>query len=72
MNRCYTISDRARKNGPIWHLPDGPEQRARDELMKNSQQSNTSSVGCDSVNPNKWSDPKFQPWMFGFDTTQDV
>jgi salicylate hydroxylase len=69
--RCYIILDGARNNGRIWHLPDGPEQRSRDEGMRNGPQSSaTSEIG--SENPNRWSDPKFQPWMFGFDAHTDV
>jgi salicylate hydroxylase len=75
MERCYTILDGARNNGAIWHLADGPQQRARDERMKNgSKPRKPSDAGADTgaENPNKWSDPKFQPWMFGFDATEDV
>lgn len=69
MDRCYTILDGARNNGAIWHLPDGEEQRIRDERMKSCS---LPREGYNGDNPNKWSDPKFQPWMFGFDAREDV
>src|SRR5271154_7199235 len=76
MERCYTILDGARNNGAIWHLEDGPEQQARDERMKKGSKPRKPSLPDDGStaedNPNKWSDPKFQPWMFGFDATEDV
>lgn len=69
-DRCYLILDGARNNGAIWHLPDGPQQQERDERMRCGPQKQVSDEGAE--NPNKWSDPKFQPWMFGYDAYAQV
>ena len=54
--RAETIQAGARKNGDIWHLPDGDEQEERDSLMK----------ARDGHNPDQWSDREFQQWLFGW------
>lgn len=56
MNRAQIIQAGARKNGDIWHLPDGDEQIERDALMR----------ARDGHNPNQWSDREFQQWLFGW------
>ena len=69
-DRCYLIADSARATGLTWHLPDGPEQQRRDEAIKRGSKPKVSvEMG---VNPNKWSDPNFQPWMFGYDAFSEV
>ena len=71
-DRCYTILDSSRKNADIWHLPDGPAQRERDKGIKKGSKVNFESTQIEEQNPNRWSDAKFQPWMFGFDVFEDV
>ena len=71
-DRCYTILDSSRNNAGIWHLPDGPAQRERDERMKKGSKAKFDSTQIEEHNPNRWSDAKFQPWMFGFDVYEDV
>ncbi|ORX60649.1 FAD/NAD(P)-binding domain-containing protein, partial [Hesseltinella vesiculosa] len=46
--------------GGTWHLPDGPQQQARDAALKRDAVRSGKS-------PNKWSDEEFQPWLFGHD-----
>jgi salicylate hydroxylase len=70
LDRCHIILDAARNNGNIWHLADGPEQQKRDEQMR--QRSTVRVATTAQENPNKWSDPKFQPWMFGHDAFAHV
>lgn len=70
LDRCYIILDGARNNGKIWHLADGPEQQKRDERMRHG--STAKITESSPENPNKWSDPKFQPWMFGYDAFAHV
>lgn len=70
LDRCYLILDGARNNGAIWHLADGPEQQERDKKMALGPQKRT--IDGNDGNPNKWSDPKFQPWMFGYDASSEV
>jgi len=59
--RAETIQAGARKNGHIWHLPDGEEQEERDALMKQR----------DGHNPDQWSDREFQKWLFGWNAFTD-
>ncbi|KAK6459478.1 uncharacterized protein RJT20DRAFT_147171 [Scheffersomyces xylosifermentans] len=59
--RTETIQAGARKNGHIWHLPDGEEQEERDALMKQR----------DGHNPDQWSDRDFQKWLFGWNAFTD-
>ncbi|ANB14630.1 hypothetical protein AWJ20_2235 [Sugiyamaella lignohabitans] len=61
--RCEKIQRGARDNGYIWHMPDGEEQEQRDSDMKLQP--------ADKKNPNQWSDPLFQKWMFGWDAFRD-
>lgn len=68
-DRCYAILDGARNNGAIWHLPDGPEQQRRDQGMRAGPKP---AAELTEQNPNRWSDPKFQPWMFGYDASAEV
>ncbi|KAK0735523.1 salicylate hydroxylase-like protein [Apiosordaria backusii] len=45
------------------HLPDGPEQEARDEIM-------TSQLGQEDVRPgfpSRWTDPEIQGFLYGYD-----
>jgi salicylate hydroxylase len=73
LDRCYIILDAARNNGNIWHLADGPEQQKRDEQMRHRSVVKIASTATTTHdNPNKWSDPKFQPWMFGHDAFAHV
>ncbi|EEP76553.1 conserved hypothetical protein [Uncinocarpus reesii 1704] len=63
--RCERIQAGARENGHIWHFADGPEQIARDRAMKAvAHEGNEDSA---TYNPNRWSDPEFQPWLLGHD-----
>ncbi|KAK6205239.1 salicylate hydroxylase [Scheffersomyces amazonensis] len=59
--RVETIQAGARKNGHIWHLPDGDEQEERDALM----------AARDGHSPDQWSDREFQQWLFGWNAFTD-
>jgi salicylate hydroxylase len=86
MDRVHIVTDGARETVLTWHLPDGPEQQARDaKLLKSApakppekpsgEQSGLgagATVKVTAENPNSWSDPLFQPWLFGFDAVADV
>lgn len=72
-DRCHIILDAARNNGDIWHLPDGPEQEKRDQGMREGpKETIVADQSAKIENPNRWSDPSFQPWMFGFDAAAEV
>lgn len=62
--RAEIIQKGALENGDIWHMPDGDDQVARDLAMKMTPEEIKKNLG---KNPNQWSDPKFQPWLFGHD-----
>ena len=54
-------------NGKLWHFPDGPEQRARDEAMKPEVE------GKHFLrSPNQWSDPVTQWWSYGYDAEEAI
>lgn len=72
LDRCYMILDGARNNGNVWHLADGPAQIERDKKMAMGPQPQEQTEAASGGNPNKWSDPKFQPWMFGYDARSEV
>lgn len=50
-----------------FHMLDGPEQQARDELM-------LSKLGkeIDCKFPSRWQCPEVQPWLFGYDARDEV
>ncbi|KAF2168953.1 hypothetical protein M409DRAFT_65291 [Zasmidium cellare ATCC 36951] len=50
-----------------FHLLDGPEQQARDELM-------LSKLGkqIDCKFPSRWQCPEVQPWLYGYDAKEEV
>jgi len=70
--RSETISDGALANGDIWHMHDGPEQEERDRKMQETTVQGKAEAKSTAVNPNKWSDPNFQPWLFGYDAFKEV
>ncbi|CAP72894.1 uncharacterized protein PODANS_2_3250 [Podospora anserina S mat+] len=50
------------------HLPDGPAQQARDELM-------TSQLNDDDVRPgfpSRWTDPEIQAFLYGYDAYEEA
>jgi salicylate hydroxylase len=54
-------------NGKLWHFADGPEQRARDEAMRDEVEGRVV-----KASPNQWSDPKTQRWAYGYDAEREV
>ncbi|KAI0067398.1 FAD/NAD-P-binding domain-containing protein [Artomyces pyxidatus] len=71
----------SRLNQHIFHLPDGPEQRARDEAMRRAMeqelttQSASSSprqLNADEGNPNQWADRSKSIIQFGYDADDAV
>jgi salicylate hydroxylase len=67
LQRTRHVQEASLFNGKIWHYPDGPEQRARDEAMKpevDGQHFVTS--------PNQWSDPTTQLWLYKFNAKVDI
>lgn len=62
-NRAEAVQEGAHKNAQVWNLPDGQKQEARDEEMRNAFRRRDSGI----ENPNQWSDPTLQTWLFGWD-----
>lgn len=48
----------------IFHLPDGARQRERDRQLLDEKPF--------EGYPNRWKDPVFQPWLFGYDAHAEV
>lgn len=50
-----------------FHMPDGPEQEARDEVF-------LSQLGKESKGPfpSRWTCPHVQPWLYGYDAYEEV
>jgi salicylate hydroxylase len=65
--RTEAVQEGARKNAQIWHLPDGESQEERDEEMKNAASKREAGI----QNPNQWSDPTLQNWLFGWNAFID-
>lgn len=72
MDRVQIIAEGARETVHVWHLPDGPEQEARDGKLSRPASAAVEVRPGAKTNPNSWSDPVFQPWLFGFDAVADV
>lgn len=60
--RAETVQQSGTDNRHILHLPDGPEQRARDEQFRAAMTS--------GANPDKWADRKTQEFLWGWDAEE--
>jgi salicylate hydroxylase len=65
--RGETIQRETFKQREDFHLPDGPEQEKRDELM-------TGMVGGElkADFPSRWTCPRVQMWLYGYDSYKEV
>ncbi|KAI9249603.1 FAD dependent oxidoreductase domain-containing protein [Helicostylum pulchrum] len=64
--RTEIIQKGSFENCNRWHLPDGAEQRARDEAMSKADASRRFRTKVEGVkSPLQWSDKDFQPWLYG-------
>ncbi|KUL82306.1 hypothetical protein ZTR_09723 [Talaromyces verruculosus] len=70
--RCETVQKGARSNGDVWHLPDGPAQELRDRNWKRTPEEMRIAAERDGQDSNRWNDPEFQPWLFGYDIVKEV
>ncbi|KAG8412660.1 hypothetical protein J3458_013101 [Metarhizium acridum] len=55
------------KQRKAFHMPDGPEQEARDKIF-------LSQLGSELKGPfpSRWTCPTIQPWLFGYDASEEV
>lgn len=56
--RAETVQQSGSENRVTLHLPDGPEQQARDEQFRAS---------ASGTNPDKWTDRETQEFLWGWD-----
>jgi salicylate hydroxylase len=67
--RTERVQSGTRDTAVVWHLPDGPEQEARDLAFKSMalvEKSESVNVELERANPNSLSSKEFQPWLFGY------
>jgi salicylate hydroxylase len=72
--RTYLVQTGSVKNEDFWHMEDGARQRARDAIMKGVEidEETLKELKAEGKNPNQWSDPTFQAWLFGYDAVAEV
>lgn len=64
--RTEIIQKGSFENCNRWHLPDGEEQRARDDAMSKADASRIFGTKAKSVKSSlQCSDKDFQPWLYG-------
>ncbi|KAI5923891.1 FAD binding domain-containing protein [Camillea tinctor] len=56
------------KQRESFHMPDGPEQEARDRIFK--LQLETGKI--EGAFPSRWTCPQVQPWLYGYDAYKEV
>lgn len=64
-DRGEKIQNSAAETRKVLHLPDGAEQRKRDEAIRRS------TVGGNGRNPDLWADSEWQDFMWGVDVMRD-
>jgi salicylate hydroxylase len=62
LKRTSQMQQASMANGTLWHFPDGPEQKARDEAMRPEVEGKRFLSSA-----NQWSDPITQWWAYGYD-----
>ncbi|KIM95487.1 hypothetical protein OIDMADRAFT_45296 [Oidiodendron maius Zn] len=67
IKRTGQMRDASLLNGKLWHFPDGPEQRLRDESMLPEIEGRSFSWSA-----NQWSDPVTQWWAYGYDAESEI
>ena len=72
--RTYLVQTGSIKNEDFWHMEDGARQKARDAIMKGVEidEETLKELKAEGKNPNQWSDPTFQSWLFGYDAVKEV
>ncbi|TFK47446.1 FAD/NAD(P)-binding domain-containing protein [Heliocybe sulcata] len=76
--RASATQASARLNQKIFHLPDGPQQQARDAEMRQAmrmelgQEIGSVGAGGNEGNANQWADKKKSALQFGYDADEEV
>lgn len=68
-DRTADAQAQSRLNQLIFHMPDGPEQRARDDNMRRAMQGHKDVA---DGGPNQWADKKKSNTLFGYDADKEV
>jgi salicylate hydroxylase len=69
-NRGEAIVRETFKQRHDFHLPDGEQQEKRDALFKS--QLGKEEIDPDTAFPSRWTCPKVQPWLYGYDAVREV
>jgi salicylate hydroxylase len=72
--RATATQDSSRLNQTIFHLPDGPAQRARDEAMRAAMAAELEDkpIQFSDGNPNQWADRSKTRVQFDYDAYSEV
>jgi len=75
--RTAMVQESSRLNQHIFHLPDGPEQRERDESMRKAMALELSGKAAElrresAGNQNQWADKTKSDVLFGYDADAEV
>jgi hypothetical protein len=65
--RATATQESSRLNQKIFHLPDGPEQRARDDAMRTAMEAELEGKPIPDGNPNQWADRSKNSVQFDYD-----
>lgn len=69
-NRGEAIVRETFKQRHDFHLPDGEQQEKRDAIFKS--QLGKEEIDPDTAFPSRWTCPKVQPWLYGYDAVREV
>ena len=67
ISRTERMQEASLLNGFLLHLPDGPEQRARDAASQNEVEGKPYITSSQ-----QWSDPSTGRWTYGYDACEEV
>ena len=70
--RASATQDSSRLNQKIFHLPDGPAQRARDDAMRTAMAAELEGKPIPDGNPNQWADRTKSRVQFDYDAYAEV
>ncbi|KAH9996384.1 FAD/NAD-P-binding domain-containing protein [Russula compacta] len=70
--RATATQESSRLNQKIFHLPDGREQRVRDEAMRAAMAAELEGKPIPDGNPNQWADRTKSQIQFGYDAYAEV
>jgi len=70
--RATATQESSRLNQKIFHLPDGPAQRARDDAMRTAMAAELEDKSIPDGNPNQWADRTKSQVQFDYDAYAEV